>query len=431
MKKIRLIIIGAFLVRLFLIFGPYHPDLGNHLDWGNRFWQYGPKNFYTANVWSVSWPNQPPGTMYLWAGLSQINRFVQNFAWYLNLKYPIFPSKLIPWLNNHFYSGLVKLPSVLAELGIGFLLYLLALRLGMSSKKALIAGALFLFNPAMIYNSAVWGQTDGLINFFALLSILLILEDKFFWGILAFGFSLYFKMSLLIFAPLLLILLLSRKIVIWKIPLYFLAVFFIFVGLSLPFSTGNPLIWFFTLYKDKVLGSQGNMLTGNAFNLWAVIFGIDLARNDKGSWLNISFRLWGYLAFGAAYLAILIKNFKAKWRQREFFLSFILIAFSSFLLMTNMHERYLYPIFPFLALLSVISERFLIFYLVLSIIHGLNLYYLWYYPRLNFLQNFLNSYQGLVPRILSGILIFIYGRLWFYLFRSQKVPKNAKIVLSK
>lgn len=430
MKKIRLIIIGAFLVRLFLIFGPYHPDLGNHLDWGNRFWQYGPKNFYTANVWSVSWPNQPPGTMYLWAGLSQINRFVQNFAWYFNLKYPIFPSKLIPWLNNHFYSGLVKLPSVLAELGIGFLLYFLALRFGFSVKKALIASALFLFNPAIIYNSAVWGQTDGLINFFALLAIFLILEDKFFWGILFFGLSLYFKMSLLIFAPLFLILLLSRKIVIWKIPLYFSAVLLVFVILSLPFSTGNPFLWFFTLYKDKVLGSQGNMLTGNAFNLWAFIFGIDLSRSDKGFWLNISFRYWGYLAFGVAYLAVLIKNFKTKLEQ-GFLLSFSLIAFASFLFMTNMHERYLYPVFPFLALLSVVSERFLFFYLVLSVIHGLNLYYLWYYPRLNFLQAFLDSHQGLVPKILSGVLIFIFGLLLFYPFNRQKVQKNAKIAISR
>lgn len=420
MKKV---LFFGLLVRILFIFGPYHPDLGNHLDWGNRFWQYGPKNFYTASVWSVSWPNQPPGTMYLWAGLSKLNSLVQNFAWYLNLKFPFFPSNFIFWLEQHLHPGLVKLPSVLAELGIGYLLYLLALRFGLSQKKALIAGALFLFNPAMIYNSAVWGQTDGLVNFFALLSIFLILENNFFLGIFAFGLSLYFKMSLLIFSPLIVFLLWKRGIIFWKIALYFLITFLVFAGLSLPFSTGNPFVWFFNLYKDKVFGSQGNMLTGNAFNIWAIIFGIDLSKNDQGSWLSISYRLWGYLTFGLSYLAILVKNFREKLGPKELFLSFALVAFSCFLFMTNMHERYLYPIFPFLSLLAAAFGEYLILYAVLSFIHVLNLYYLWYYPRIDFLQNFLIAYHGLVPRIMSIFLLFIYGIFLAVLFKPN--PKKC------
>ena len=33
-------------------------DLGNHLDWGAKFWEIGPARFYEYQFWQVSWPNQ-------------------------------------------------------------------------------------------------------------------------------------------------------------------------------------------------------------------------------------------------------------------------------------------------------------------------------------------------------------------------------------
>ena len=89
MKKI---VFFAFLIRLFLIFTRAHPDIGNHVDWGIKFWQYGPKNFYEQIFWGVSWPNQPVGSILLFAVMAKIYQFFFGVFWHLNLKIAIFPS---------------------------------------------------------------------------------------------------------------------------------------------------------------------------------------------------------------------------------------------------------------------------------------------------------------------------------------------------
>ena len=52
------------------------------------------------------------------------------------------------------------------------------------------------------------------------------------------------------------------------------------------------------------------------------------------------------------------------------------------MLLTNMHERYLYPLFAPLTVLVAISEIPLFVYLLISGISLLNLYHLWWVPRL-------------------------------------------------
>jgi dolichyl-phosphate-mannose-protein mannosyltransferase len=380
MKKILIL---ALLVRLIFIFGQYHPDLGNHLDWGNRFWEYGPKNFYTGSVWTVSWPNQPPGTIYLWGLLSKINQLIFNTAWEINLHVPVFPSAVIPFLVKNLHPALVKLPSVLADLGIGWLIYRLLVHLDLQKKKALWGAGLFLFNPAVIYNSAVWGQTDGIINFLALLSVFLVLKKKFFLGTLAFLFSIYIKLSLIIFLPLFLLLVWREKVPLAKIVLNFVVSFLVIVLISLPFTHNNPILWLKDLYVLRVLGGQGNMLTANAFNLWAVFFGVDLSLSDVGTFLGVSYKLWGELLFGFGYLLTLVKQIKNKITTQSLFFSFALTSFFAFMFLTNMHERYLYPAFPYLALLAAWGGIPLWLYLVVSLIHFLNLYHLWFYPSVD------------------------------------------------
>lgn len=416
MKKI---IIFALFIRILLSFGDYHPDLRNHLDWGKRFWQYGPRNFYTASVWSFSSPNQPPATMYLWAGINKLNDYIFNLFWQINLKIPAFPSKLITFLESNLYPFLVKTPSVLAEIGIGILIFKLILRIGFERKKAFLGSILFLFNPVVIYNSSVWGQTDGIINFFALLGLYLMTSKKYFWGIIAVFSSFYFKLSLLIFLPLLLVFLWTRKADVLKIAGGILVSLLIFLMLNLPFAKASFFGWLNFLYIGKILGGQGNMLTANAFNLWAIIFGIDFSRPDTGLWLGVSYKLWGEILFALSYLLIIKQVIENKNKSWVFFLGFALVTFFSFLFLSNMHERYLYPALPYLAILSGVGVINVWLYVTVSIIHLLNLYNLWFYPRIDEIINFLEFGKIITIRILSGFLFFI-GIYLFKPFFSKK-----------
>ena len=181
MKKI---FITAFLLRVFLSFLVWHPDVNNHVDWGIRFWQYGPQKFFApeTNVWSYTWPNQPPGTIYIFAGIRKLFEFVFAFFWWINVNIPIFPSGIITFFESNLYPALLKFPSILADLGIAYLIYKVlrhwALGTRNTEKLAMVGTIFWLFNPVVWYNSSVWGQTDSVVNFFALLGFYFLFEKK-------------------------------------------------------------------------------------------------------------------------------------------------------------------------------------------------------------------------------------------------------------
>jgi hypothetical protein len=410
MKKILLF---AFLARFLFLFGGYHPDLGNHLDWGIRFWQYGPKKFYDASVWSVSWPNQPPGTVYLWAIMARLKEILWAALWWVNINIRLFPSNLITFLENRLHPALVKLPSVLAEIGLGWLIYLIVRKLK-DDRMARWASIIFLFNPIAIYNSAVWGQTEGVINFFGLAAVYFLLCQKPILGTFSYAVSLYFKPSLIIFAPIILLLLFKGRYRSGKlfaslvIPVLALSVF------SFPFMADkNVFQWFLDFYLFKVFARQGNMLTANAFNFWALVLGINLARTDQGQFLAFNFRQWGQLIFFFLNLPVVLSLVFKKIKEEDVFLALVLFAFSAFLFLTNMHERYLYPLFPPLAILVGLYPGLIWLFGLLSLIHFFNLYHLWFYPKIDFLVGLLTKENQLLIRIASLILVCLY----FYFLR--------------
>jgi Gpi18-like mannosyltransferase len=420
MKKILIL---AFLIRAIFLFGGYHPDVGNHIDWGMKFWEYGPKKFYEQSFWGVSWPNQPPGTIYLWALIAKIKDFIWSFFWWLNVNIPLFPSNLLPFFETKLHPFLVKLPSIFSELGIGWLVYLIVRKLK-NEKIAILSSVIFLFNPITFYNSAIWGQTDGLINFLGVLAIYLFLEKKSIWGVFSFFASLYFKTSLIIFSPIILALFFKQKVQLIKVLISVLTIFLAFSIISLPFVVhNNAFKWLYDLYLVRVFGHQGNMLTANAFNLWALLFGIDFSRTDQGHFLLFSFRQWGQFLFLLFNFPVFLVLVLRKVRWEIVFMGLVLIAFSAFLFLTNMHERYLYPLFPFLVILLGFYPNLIWSFIVLSIIHFLNLYNLWFYPKIGFLIGVLSWQNAVLVRILSFFLLIVYAYFFFFFLKLLKSDK--------
>ena len=62
-----------------------------------------------------------------------------------------------PWT----FADLIKVPAILADLAIGWLIYRLVLDLGASQRRALVGAAFFLFSPISWFDSTVWGQVDS------------------------------------------------------------------------------------------------------------------------------------------------------------------------------------------------------------------------------------------------------------------------------
>ena len=64
--------------------------------------------------------------------------------------------------------GLVKVPGILADAGVAWVLFLYARRFGdgwlgswSGERLGVVAAVIYLFNPGTIFNSAVWGQVDS------------------------------------------------------------------------------------------------------------------------------------------------------------------------------------------------------------------------------------------------------------------------------
>lgn len=413
--KIFLIFIAAFLFRSFLSFQVWHPDVNNNIDWGLRFWQYGPAKFYTANVWNFTWPNQPPGTMYMFAGVRKLYEGSFGILSYLHFQLHAFPGSALLYLEKNLYPALSKLPGILSDLGIGWLIYEIIKKITGKDKLAISGAIVWLFNPVIWYNSAVWGQYDSVINFLALFSFYLLVKKKLNIAFLLFALSLYIKASLLIFAPIFFIIALRQKYPIKKYVSSILISIVVIVLISLPFSHRDPFRFLYYLYKDKVFVDQLHVVTANGFNLWGAIFGVKdsaVEIHDSVRFLGLAFSNWSYLLFGIFYLPALWLVYK-KQDIKSVVWSLAVAGFSSFMLLTNMHERYLYPLFPYFTILLVSQLGLIWNYTAVSIINLLNLYNFWWVPMIPGMLEFMTAKDNLFSRILSAISLVLF--LLFYL----------------
>ena len=111
---------------------------------------------------------------------------------------------------------------------------------------ALAATALYTFNPAVIYNAAVWGQYDAIYTFFLVLSLMLALKSQPKLSAVAFAIGLLTKPQGIALAPLVAFLIYKKNglkqmlfsvLVVCRQP---------FLWLLLPFNWGGSPITFLT-----------------------------------------------------------------------------------------------------------------------------------------------------------------------------------------
>ena len=405
----HLLLIGLILRLVLMLIFQWHPDLNNHIDWGIRFLNLGPKKFYENIFWGVSWPNQPLGTMLLFTFCAISKNIIFGFINLLNQTFPFFPSFIIPFIEANIHAWMVKLPFIFSDIGLAFLIYKIVQQFKPASAK--IAASFFLFNPVLIYNSTIWGQTDSFLNLLAILGIYLIFKKKYLWGIFLFLSCFLFKLSLIIYLPIFGLLLIKR-LQDWKKMILPIGLFTVFIFcLAIPFAFGdkNPFQWLWYMYTNRVLVRQGSMLNGNAFNLWFFLFGIDFSKSEFIKFGGLTYQIWSRILLIIYLIPVCLKFIKSQLTLTNLFTALLLTAFGSFIFLTNMHERYLYPIFPLLTILiflphSLFTKKSLI---VLSVIHFINLYNLWFYPLLPVVKSILIASNFVICRVFSFILILI------------------------
>lgn len=183
-SRLTQIIILGLTLRLILLFLDFGFDVNNHIVWAKEAIKYGLPGFYErAQVerFTTTYPNYSPLAIFLFIIAYGLYQFVFKATWRVNLWLPLFPSKLVIFLEKRqALAGFMKLPAVFFDLALVVLIYRW---IRMKKDKNNIFGPLaavsfILFNPGFFYNSSYFGQIESIPLFFILLSLYLLFFSK-------------------------------------------------------------------------------------------------------------------------------------------------------------------------------------------------------------------------------------------------------------
>lgn len=385
LKKFRwilLIILVALIFRIILYLNimnkaPFF-DYLIFKEWAYKSYSYGLDRVYSVHSnFGILDVDQPPGTIYILRSSYEV--FLLTARILTRIMDLDVGSTL--WINDNLLIFFFRFPSMIADLILGFCIYIMV-KTKASEKIALIASALFLLGPPIIYNSTIWGQIDSINNLFFYLSLMFLVKKRAFFSALFFALSLFVKLSFLPLIPLYLILGLSG--IFFKRTSFIISIVItsiIILILCLPFST-DP-FWIFSVIEKSAYGMNQD-ISVNAYNFWWLIFNPALKVSPPpitSTFLGLSLNYWAYLIFTMFYLPIILVSAKLikikKLSTEKLFLLTAMIAFVSFLFLPKMHERYLYPALPLLITWVGFKNKYWIITAILSFIHFLNLYIVW------------------------------------------------------
>ena len=368
-----LILVGSFALRLLLFpLDGYYIDINDFKIWFRVAAEH-PFSFYER-----TWSDYPPFNVYIFWLFGSV------------------AAALDLW-SSPYLIYLVKLPANLFDIATAALIFA-ALRRH-DERLAVFAAAAYAFNPAVMFDAAVWGQMDAIYTFFIVLSFLMLLRRQLELSAVSFAIAVLTKPQSVVALPPLLIYvanyLLSKtdarrrrmeSLRLLLSALVFVAASFLLVVPFVPPHEGgladrivNSLAFLNEVYTE---GYECYPYTSiNAYNVWALLL-MGFWKPDVQEFLGLSYRTYGVLMFCVLAAVVLF----SLWRQLPkdsggnlveveiLAFSTFLMFFSFFMTMTRMHERYMFPAFAFLAL--ALRRRFsLVIYAGLTATFFFNLCY--------------------------------------------------------
>lgn len=355
----------------------------------------------------------------------------------------------IGWLNQAWVAatgggpivlGLLKLPPMLADVGIAAVLAAISSRI-LGPRAMVPAAALFAFNPAVIFDSAVYGQNDSVGSLVVVASIYALIRGRTEVAAALAVLAALVKFQFAFLIPIVLVVGLHRhlgtegsRIRVLTSTAAAVATLLIVLlpfGLTLH-DAAQPArsLWhLFTAASEAFPG-----VTQNAFNLW-MNPGFDILRPDAtgvtagrvvedGALLlsigpvGVTWQLLGgLLFFGALALALLLVG------RRDDAVAIVVAAFivatALYMFPTRIHERYLVPALAVGAPLVLLGRRgWAVVYGILSAVAFLAIYFVYTLPNLNrhlprdpFLNGTLLSPWGIYAVSIVGVASLIW-MLW-------------------
>jgi len=396
--QILAVLLGGLIFRLILAYGlpglrgsGFDTDLTLFRYWADVLAQYGPWGFYA----NASYADYTPGYLYALWPVGLLGQAIGGVG------------------------DLIKIPPIITDVVMGYLVYAMAKELGVSGRRSLIAAAVVVFNPVTWFDSVIWGQVDSFGTVFLLLAVRQLWRGNSERSAILAVCAALVKPQLAILVPIVALVVIRRAL--WpaggwgneeapttrgfawerrttgpvRIVTTAVAGFVTAVLLCAPF--GLTVIWPSSSapFVDSsllrlVLGTAGQYpyLTVNAYNAWALfpVDGVSMA--SGGGWLYDSpvkdAVAWGTIGplnaatFGAVLLLGVAGAVAWAVARRPDRLTILVgtcvLAFAFFAAPTRVHERYLFPLFGLAGILIAFSWRWRIAYVAASTATFLNMY---------------------------------------------------------
>ena len=314
---------GALVLRLLLAYitHGFGNDIACFAGWADRIFTVGPGQFYSSETFT----DYPPGFMYVLYVIGALRSLLQ-----------------IPYYSD-LHILLLKLPAILCDMACGFLLYREAVkRLHLSGLQGICIASAYLFQPAVILNSACWGQVDSVHTLVVILMCLFLMEGNMLPAYAVYGLGVLLKPQTLIFTPVLLVGILDHvflKDFSLRKFLYNLcggiAVICGMLLLCAPFGL-NAAISQYT----STLGSY-EYAAVNAYNFWGLLGMNWIDQNTV--FLFLPCKTWGAIAILLIVLFTFLIAMRCRKEPSRYFCLSAFIILTMFLFSVRMHERYMYP----------------------------------------------------------------------------------------
>jgi len=273
----------------------------------------------------------------------------------------------------------IKIPNIVFDCLGGGVLFAIAARF-VDHRAALLAAVLYDLNPAIVYDSSLWGQNDSITTVTTLAAVWCMLCR---WRVAAWivlALAVLNKPPVIVLAPLFALEALARSDPRERrracLETAIGAIGAIACGylIALPFYPDRSLIAVYARMIGwyEVGSSLYPFTSANGFNLYA-LFG-DFFAPDALPVLFTPLKYWADAAF-IAIGAVILRRYTRLRDDRAFLEACFLLLLAFFLVLTEMHERYLVYALTFTPALAVLDRRYLWSALVLTLTQWLNLEY--------------------------------------------------------
>ncbi|MDR3601513.1 MAG: glycosyltransferase family 39 protein [Desulfosporosinus sp.] len=235
-----------------------------------------------------------------------------------------------------YFTLLLKLPSIIADIATSFLIYKLAKKY-LSLEISILLAAFYTFNPAVLINSTIWGQVDSFFTLIIVAAIVLLSEKKIGLASILFTSAVLMKPQGIIFLPVLFFELIRQKTLKSWIKVI-ISTLITAIVIVLPFSLNTNVLWIFKLFASTL--AEYPYASVNAFNFFSLI-GANFAK-DAGTLFVFSYHSWGLMAIVAITAFSWFLFIKGNSRVYASAVALLLID-GVFTFSTRMHERYMFP----------------------------------------------------------------------------------------